>query len=274
MSGPSDASGVCVAPGYVRSAWISSAATRRSCSTTICATASSSLRLNDRPQGLCGLHQRSSRASRAATREGVDVERAALLDRPKASFDDPPVVVGDRAEEGRVDRRGDEHTVAGLGERDDRVDHAAHDVGELEPERGVGLPAEPPTEAASTEGLDRVGALVDRIAVVARPRDRDDRLSDRRGDREVHLRDPRRAAPTRDGAATWTTAARAARRDRGRRSRALSREKVRHVRKSRASCSHMSAERRSDSTSIRSSLPWNRDQYCAGVICLLRRPKP
>ena len=95
-------------------------------------------------------------------REGVDVERAALLDGPKASFDDPPVVVGDRAEERRVDRRGDEHTVAGLGERDDRVDHAAHDVGELEPERGIGLPAEPPTEAASTEGLDRVGALVDR----------------------------------------------------------------------------------------------------------------
>src|SRR6202158_995147 len=54
--------GMCVAPGKTRSAWISSLTIVRLCAPATAAIDSSSVRVNTRPLGLCGLQSKIGRA--------------------------------------------------------------------------------------------------------------------------------------------------------------------------------------------------------------------
>ena len=114
--------------------------------------------------------QQASVARRSLER--VDIEPASLVDRPERGFDDATPVLDDRGQERRIDRSRDEHAVARLGERDDRVDHTPHHVRELEAQLVIGLEPEPAPQTSGAHRLDRVRTVVGRIPVVALGRDR------------------------------------------------------------------------------------------------------
>ena len=128
-------------------------------------------------------------AARTAGERGAEcIEVEAPVETERRLDDLAPDLPHDR-EERRIDRRVHDHGVTRLGQRSQQLRDARHDVGDDERALRVDLP--PPARAR--ERRERLGqpARVGVARVVAFDRLRE-RASDRRRQREVELRDPRR----------------------------------------------------------------------------------